>query len=157
MKLVHRQSLAFRPSVYAIVTQNDKILLLNTKSTGTFSLPGGGVEPGERMAEALRREVREEAGIDIEIGELVFFSEEFFHYEPTDESFHSFRFFFGCRPITMDLHSDDQVDDGEVERPRWIKIESLRSKDFQNNGQEILETLDGMDLTRATVNNVNSN
>jgi 8-oxo-dGTP diphosphatase len=34
---------------------------------GWWSFPGGGVELGERLEEAARREVREEAGIDVAI------------------------------------------------------------------------------------------
>ncbi len=39
--------------------------------TGLWEFPGGSVEFGETLAGALRREMREEFGIEIEIGELL--------------------------------------------------------------------------------------
>lgn len=38
---------------------------------GMWEFPGGSVEYGERLAEALRREMREEYGIEIAVGELL--------------------------------------------------------------------------------------
>lgn len=54
-------------SVAALVT-NDKgeILLINSPWRG-WEYPGGLIEPGETFQEALKREVREEAGVEIEI------------------------------------------------------------------------------------------
>jgi ADP-ribose pyrophosphatase YjhB (NUDIX family) len=42
---------------------------------GRWSLPGGRVEAGERLAAALVREMREETGLDVEVGPLVLIAE----------------------------------------------------------------------------------
>lgn len=54
-------------SVAALVTNDEgKILLVNSPWRG-WEYPGGLIEPGESFEAALRREVREESGVEIEI------------------------------------------------------------------------------------------
>jgi 8-oxo-dGTP diphosphatase len=61
-------------STGAAIFRGDQILLLHRSSLasnpGAWDLPGGHVEPGETLARAARREVREETGYDIRIGPL---------------------------------------------------------------------------------------
>ena len=47
------------------------VLLCRPKNGGYTYLPGGHIEFGEKGAEALRREVREELGLDSTVGELL--------------------------------------------------------------------------------------
>lgn len=59
----------------AVIWRGPKALLLVRRAKqprlGEWSLPGGGVELGETIREALAREVAEETGLSIEIGELI--------------------------------------------------------------------------------------
>jgi ADP-ribose pyrophosphatase YjhB (NUDIX family) len=63
-----------RVSVCAVVRrspESSEILLMRRSDNGHWGLPGGYVEPGESVASAAAREVREETGFDVEIGRLV--------------------------------------------------------------------------------------
>ena len=48
-----------------------RILLIRRTDNDYWSIPGGGVEPGESVSQAVTREVREETGIDCEVSGLV--------------------------------------------------------------------------------------
>jgi 8-oxo-dGTP diphosphatase len=61
-------------SVGAVVIDGDRVLLVKRGQEplkGAWSLPGGVVEIGETLHAALIREVREETGLDVEIGAVV--------------------------------------------------------------------------------------
>ncbi|QNN52896.1 NUDIX hydrolase [Nocardioides mesophilus] len=53
-----------RRAVRAVVLDGEWLLLLQT-ARGAVKFPGGGVEPGESDEQALRREVREECGLEV--------------------------------------------------------------------------------------------
>ncbi|RYP88672.1 NUDIX domain-containing protein [Nocardioides guangzhouensis] len=60
------------PSVNTIVTNDQgEVLLIRRTDNGNWSLPGGGIELGESVAEAAVRETREETGVTCEITTLV--------------------------------------------------------------------------------------
>lgn len=60
--------------VTGVVIEDDRILLLNqdTDTGRGWSLPGGKVEEGEPLADALVREMREETGLDVQPGRLLY-------------------------------------------------------------------------------------
>lgn len=66
-----------RLRVAALVIRDDRVLLVRHVKYGEtrWLLPGGGVDRGETLADALRRELREETGLQVAPGPLVSFEE----------------------------------------------------------------------------------
>ncbi len=59
------------PSVAAVIHDNQRRLLLQEKHDGSWSLPAGAIEPGERPVDAICREVLEETGFECLESEMI--------------------------------------------------------------------------------------
>jgi nucleoside triphosphatase len=95
---------------------------------GKWGLPGGGMEPGEFMEEALRREVREELGIEIEDIQPLFFKEGVeSKYRPgaKSESIHMVYLLFRCRATSRELILNREFVDFA-----WVLPSELRGFDL---------------------------
>lgn len=67
-----------RDAARAVVfDENDNVAILSVKVGSYHKIPGGGVKDGEDIKEALQREVKEEAGVAIEITDEVGYILEF--------------------------------------------------------------------------------
>jgi 8-oxo-dGTP diphosphatase len=106
-------------AVGAIVVRDDALLMIKRgrePHAGLWSIPGGRVEPGEYLADAVRREVREETGLDVEVGELVGILEVL-----GDEHFviHD----YGATPT----ENREPVADDDAEEIRWVPLKEVAS------------------------------
>lgn len=139
----------FRPSVYGLIVDGDEIVTMKNKSNGKFWFPGGGVELGEKIEDALKREVKEETGLNIKVGKMVFYKENFFYYQPLDEAYHAFLFFFVCKVVgSKELILDKNVDDLESQKPRWTKINSIEKENLSDLEEDLHRTINQIKLVK---------
>lgn len=138
-RIVPKEKLQFRPAVYGVVISDGKLLLTKMRSTGKYWLPGGGVDLGETLERAVKREIWEECGIDVEVRKPIFFGQSFFYYEPEDAAWQTHLFICLCSPKTFELQRHDLHD--ESVDPQWVDIALLRAHVFQDWGEEIMEYL----------------
>jgi mutator protein MutT len=104
-------------SVVAIVVDEGERVVLTRRSVPPFLdlwvMPGGKIGLGEPMQVALRREVREEVGIDVAVGGLV---TTFEHVTPGADNDHHVILYFRCTASRADLAANP----AEVAEARWV-------------------------------------
>jgi len=110
-------------AVGAIVIDKGAILLVKRDrepARGQWSLPGGRVELGETLREALVREVREETSVDVEIDGLIGVAERVVRNDDGEISFHYVILDYVCAARTTAVKAGDDVSDA-----RWIPVGEL--------------------------------
>jgi ADP-ribose pyrophosphatase YjhB (NUDIX family) len=148
-----RERLTFRPTVYAVAVRDGSLLLVRVRSTGRYALPGGGVEVGESLEQALRREVVEETGVRLSGPiRLLAVDERFFYYDPLDVAFYALVFFYAARIETGELSSARTPPDDEACAPAWVPWRTLRPDAFQLCGELILRLAEQVERERSTSN-----
>lgn len=117
----------FNYRVGAIIINNGNVLVVkNHKSTYFYSV-GGRVHFNETCEEAVKREVKEELGIDMEIDRAVFFHEQFFDERDTKEHFHEISIYYLMKMTERikDIICNSLTENGIEEELIWLPIDSL--------------------------------
>ena len=107
--------------VGAIIVEGNRILLVKRASEpnkGMWSVPGGLVRAGEKLEEALKREVKEETGLEIEVGDLGFVSEEIIRKD--DLKYHYVIIDFLAEVKGGELKAGSDAEDA-----KWVKLDEV--------------------------------
>ena len=120
----------------ACVFRGDRVLLIKRgrePNKGRWSVPGGAIELGEKIYDAIRREVREECGIEIEVVEVINAADGIIPDEAGRVWFHYVPIYILARYVSGEAHPGSDALD-----VRWV----------------ICEELDTFDLSPVTYENV---
>jgi mutator protein MutT len=104
--------LLLAPAAAACIRDEEGRILLLRRSDGDnmWGFPGGGMELGERVAETVVREVREEIGLEVEPVALigVYSSPEYAFAYPNGDQVQPVMAFFECRVVGGELRPDQE-------------------------------------------------
>lgn len=130
---VHQPFRLQRVAAYALVERDDAVLLARVSPrgfhTGLWSLPGGGIDHGEAPRDAVVREVREESGVEVEVGEILTVDDERIRgTAPSgrDEELHAIGMVFAATlagepgPLVAEV-------DGTTDEVAWVPLADIES------------------------------
>ena len=131
-----------RPAVAAVIHNGDgRILLQRRSDNGLWGLPGGSVEIGESVRDAIVREVREETGLTVEVVRLIgVYSDpriQIVRY-PDGNVVHYISTLFECRILAGTLQTCDETLDLEFFDPAkpphdLVPMHRIRIQDAMTN------------------------
>jgi len=111
--------------VGAVVLHEDRVLLVQRAKPprqGQWSLPGGAQKLGETLMAAAKREVAEEAGIEIAVAGMIDAIDSIIHDDAGDVEYHYTLFDVAARWVAGDLQPG-----GDAADARWVPLAELPS------------------------------
>jgi 8-oxo-dGTP diphosphatase len=117
-------------AVSAAIFRDGNVLLVRragAPAKGLWTLPGGRVEVGETLVEAVRREVLEETGLTIDVIDLAGYRESILPDAVGDRGRHFVILPFAARWVAGEVTLNDELDNS-----RWMPVEAVT--DLQTTG-----------------------
>jgi mutator protein MutT len=126
--------------VAVIRNQQGKILidrrLPQGDMAGLWEFPGGKIEPNETIKECIKREIREELGIEIRVGpRLITIAHRYPNFEVT-------LFVHDCQYLSGEPQPI------ECEEIRWVTVTEIERYTFPEANTQIIATLQHINQTR---------
>ena len=118
-----------RDSARCICIRGGKIMMVHSKKYEYYKFPGGGIEEGETLAEAMIREAREEAGLVVlpeTVSEYGMVPRKSRSEEPDIACFMQENYYFTCRAeeeLTQTEQDDYEAEEGFT--PVWVTPEEV--------------------------------
>jgi 8-oxo-dGTP pyrophosphatase MutT (NUDIX family) len=116
-------------SVKGIIVRGGKFLVIKQSVDGRmyYSLPGGRVEGGNEKRE-LKREVKEETGLAVEVGEYVG-EWQFTRNDGTVTKLNTYL----CRPVSGKIHHENSEEYEDIQEFLWVTKEEFLEGGYSDN------------------------
>ncbi len=128
-------------AVGAVVVRDGRVLLARrgkAPSYGVWSLPGGAVHVGERVKDAVRREIEEECGIRIEVTDVVEVFERLVRDAEGRVQYHYVILDYLAKWVAGEAGASEEVLDA-----RWVRPDEFPQYEMtKGTGEVILRILD---------------
>jgi ADP-ribose pyrophosphatase YjhB (NUDIX family) len=124
-------------AVAAIVFEAGRVLLVKRDrepQKGWWSLPGGGLELGEHLLDGLRREIREETGLEVRILEVVEVLERILRDGEGRLEYHYVLIDYLCEKTGGELRAGD-----DVSLTEWVDLGLLGEYRITPGTQSVIE------------------
>lgn len=115
----------------AVITRNDKLLVMRDNSCSHYYLPGGRVKYNESVQDAILREIKEELGVDAKLIRPLWFAQMFFEFDESETHCHELSVYYLTK-IPDDALSNLNVkyhgiEDEKEQTFEWVDINTLKS------------------------------
>lgn len=116
----------FNYRVGAICKHKNKILLLQNEGEDFWYVPGGRVQMLENSAVAVKRELKEELGVNVDVKRLLWTVENFFTYD--SQQFHEISFYYEVNLLELPAKGEDTFmleEDGRRYVFQWVSLDQI--------------------------------
>ncbi len=94
-----------------LLNEQGQILMVEEKlDPGKWSIPGGWADIGFTPSEVIKKEMKEETGLDVEVERVLAVYDKKCHPHP-QEAFYTYKIVFLCRKISGELRNTFDIDD----------------------------------------------
>ena len=126
----------FKFRVCGILKHNNKYLAVKINGNQFYCLPGGHVELDEDTAMAVKREMQEELGYNVDVEKLIAINQNFFKTSE-GKPFHEIGFYYIVKAqneqdVNVNDYTREELDKGKIQHLefKWLTLDELRQANF---------------------------